>query len=41
MENWGCITFRESALLVDPAADDVSTVLWIATVVSHEISHQW
>ncbi|GFR48318.1 hypothetical protein Agub_g10200 [Astrephomene gubernaculifera] len=41
MENFGCITFREAALLVDPAADDISTTLWIATMVSHEISHQW
>ncbi|KAG2499675.1 hypothetical protein HYH03_002610 [Edaphochlamys debaryana] len=41
MENWGCITFRESALLVDPTADDIFAESWIATVVSHEISHQW
>ncbi|KXZ50279.1 hypothetical protein GPECTOR_17g918 [Gonium pectorale] len=41
MENFGCITFRESALLTDPSSDDISSLLWIATVISHEISHQW
>lgn len=32
---------RESSLLVDPAAGDLSSELWVGTVVSHEIAHQW
>jgi hypothetical protein len=32
---------RETALLVDPAAEDIQQSFWIADVVSHEISHQW
>lgn len=32
---------RETALLVDPTSDDLFSGLHIATVVAHEISHQW
>ena len=41
MENLGCITFRESLLLIDP---DHSTQLdqqLVADVVSHELAHMW
>ncbi|KAL6751913.1 peptidase family M1-domain-containing protein [Haematococcus lacustris] len=41
MENWGLLTFRESKLLVDPDADDVSQMMAVGATVSHEISHQW
>lgn len=41
MENWGLITYRETALLADPATTTVSSKHYIATVVSHELSHQW
>ncbi|QXJ31272.1 M1 family metallopeptidase [Saccharolobus shibatae] len=40
MENWGAITFRETALL----ADDSSSVYQkfrVAEVVAHELAHQW
>jgi aminopeptidase N len=41
MENWGCITFREHGMLLDPANTSLSTKQYIAMVVSHELSHQW
>jgi aminopeptidase N len=41
MENWGCVTFRESALLYDPNMSDLSDKQHIADVVIHEMSHQW
>jgi len=41
MENWGLITYREVALLADPLTTSISTKQYIATVVSHELSHQW
>ena len=41
MENWGLITYREVALLADPASTTVASKQYIATVVSHELSHQW
>lgn len=41
MENWGLITYREVALLADPATTSVSSKHYIATVIAHELSHQW
>ena len=41
MENWGLITYREVALLADPATTSVSSKHYIATVITHELSHQW
>jgi aminopeptidase N len=41
MENWGLITYREIALLADPETTSVSTKQYVATVVAHELSHQW
>lgn len=41
MENLGAVTFRESVLLVDPAAASRSETERVATVVSHEIAHMW
>lgn len=41
MENWGCVTFRESALLVDPTLSDLASKQWVAQVVIHELAHQW
>ncbi|KAE8741352.1 hypothetical protein FOCC_FOCC013119 [Frankliniella occidentalis] len=39
MENWGIITFREGALLVDEA--DMGSRHYVATIVAHELAHQW
>lgn len=41
MENWGCITFREQALLVDPDNTSLPTKQYVAQVVAHELTHQW
>ena len=41
MENLGCVTFRESALLVDPATASLAEIERIATVIAHEIAHMW
>jgi aminopeptidase N len=41
MENWGLITYREVALLVDPKTATLSAKRYAATVIAHELSHQW
>ena len=41
MENWGLITYREIALLVDPKNTSISSKQYVATVIAHELSHQW
>ncbi len=41
MENWGAITYRESALLVDEKHSSASNKQWVALVIAHEIAHQW
>ena len=40
MENAGAITFRETALLIDPGAS-IGQRKGVAGVVAHEIAHQW
>ena len=41
MENWGCITYRETALLVDAANSSAGTRQRVAEVVAHEMAHMW
>jgi puromycin-sensitive aminopeptidase len=41
MENLGCITFRESVLLVDPATATQGEEETVADVVAHELAHMW
>ncbi|GJQ12636.1 hypothetical protein GpartN1_g4427.t1 [Galdieria partita] len=41
MENWGCVTFRETALLIDPANSSTVARSRVAEVVAHELAHQW
>ncbi len=41
MENLGCITYRETALLVDPASASIAELQRVAEVVAHEIAHMW
>ncbi|XP_018019808.1 puromycin-sensitive aminopeptidase-like protein, partial [Hyalella azteca] len=41
MENWGLITYRETALLYDPAVSSASNKQRVAAVVAHELAHQW
>lgn len=41
MENWGLITYRETALLIDASQSSSSTKQGVALVVGHEIAHMW
>lgn len=41
MENWGLITYREVALLAEPKVTSIASKRYVATVVAHELSHQW
>jgi len=41
MENWGLVTYRETALLIDPSNSSSATKMWVALVVGHELAHQW
>jgi len=41
MENLGCVTFRETALLVDRDNSSRAELERVADVVSHEIAHMW
>jgi aminopeptidase N len=41
MENWGLITYREMALLADPKTTSIASRQYIATVIAHELAHQW
>lgn len=41
MENWGLITYRETALLADPKLTDIESRHHIALVIAHELAHQW
>ncbi|KAL5005760.1 hypothetical protein ScPMuIL_016918 [Solemya velum] len=41
MENWGLVTYRETALLIDPDNSSSKVKQWVALVVGHELAHQW
>src|SRR2546430_2749286 len=41
MENWGGITYYESALLFDPKNSSAETKQIIYEVLAHEMAHQW
>ncbi|XP_075887548.1 aminopeptidase Ey-like [Nelusetta ayraudi] len=41
MENWGLITYRETALLYNPLASSNGDKEWVATVIAHELAHMW
>ncbi|MCL4433574.1 MAG: M1 family metallopeptidase [Actinobacteria bacterium] len=41
MENLGCITFRESLLLLDPEQASRPELERAADVIAHEIAHMW
>lgn len=41
MENWGAVTFRETAILVDPKNTSTLTKQWVGLVIAHELAHQW
>ncbi|XP_063952709.1 aminopeptidase N-like [Lytechinus pictus] len=41
MENWGLIIYRETAMLYNPEVNSAVNKQRVATVVSHELAHQW
>lgn len=41
MENWGAVTYRETALLVDPDNSSAGTRQRVAEVIAHEMAHMW
>lgn len=41
MENWGCITYIDTALLYDPATSSQASRERIFAVIAHEMAHQW
>ncbi len=41
MENFGAITYRETALLIDEKTASVGSREGVASVIAHEMAHQW
>ncbi|CAL1604382.1 unnamed protein product [Knipowitschia caucasica] len=41
MENWGLITYRETALLYNKGVSSNGDKEWVATVIAHELAHMW
>lgn len=46
MENWGLVTYRESALLCSSCSSSVYDELFfksfvVSSTISHELAHQW
>ena len=41
IEDWGLISFAESALLFDPTVSGTQTQRRVFSVVAHEVAHQW
>ena len=40
MENWGLVTFRESAVLFDSSTGSVADKKLVTMIVDHELAHQ-
>lgn len=41
MENFGAITYRETALLIDEKTASIGAKQTVASIVAHEMAHQW
>ncbi|XP_053573658.1 aminopeptidase Ey-like [Bombina bombina] len=41
MENWGLVTYRETALLFDELESSIGNKERVVTVIAHELAHQW
>lgn len=41
MENWGLITYRETAILFDPIIGSARNKQRVMEVIAHELAHQW
>ena len=40
MENWGLITYRETALIYNETQNPLSSKQRVAVVIAHELAHQ-
>lgn len=40
MENWGLITYRETAMLYQPGVSSETNKQRVVTVITHELAHQ-
>ncbi|XP_018426986.1 PREDICTED: aminopeptidase N-like [Nanorana parkeri] len=41
MENWGLVTYRETALLWHPLESSIGNKERVVSVIAHELAHQW
>ncbi|KAJ8923593.1 hypothetical protein NQ315_010172 [Exocentrus adspersus] len=41
MENWGLITYRETAILYDNNETAITAHQWVCMIIAHEVVHQW
>ncbi|MFP5322357.1 MAG: M1 family metallopeptidase [Acidimicrobiia bacterium] len=41
MENLGCVVYRETLLLVDPASATQAELVAVVDVIAHELAHMW
>ncbi|XP_053976697.1 aminopeptidase N-like [Hylaeus volcanicus] len=41
MENWGLVTYRETALLYEAGVTTTRNKQSVATIIAHEFAHQW
>lgn len=41
MENWGLVTYRETALLYDPIVSSIQNKERVLSVIAHELAHMW
>ena len=41
MENWGLVTYRETAMLFDETDSSLPTKRRVIEVIAHELAHQW
>ena len=41
MENWGLVTYREVDLMIDTATASSARKQRVATIIGHELAHQW
>ncbi len=41
MENWGLVTYREVALLFDEKHSSTAVKQRVASIIAHELAHQW
>uniref|UniRef100_A0A3P8VR49 Aminopeptidase n=1 Tax=Cynoglossus semilaevis TaxID=244447 RepID=A0A3P8VR49_CYNSE len=41
MENWGLVTYRETALLYDPLVSSIWIKKRITSIIAHELAHMW